>query len=165
MLPTTRIKRFGTLSGTQTDYPSELQSVETQFKAKQVELVEGESQNIMPLEKLNWLMSAAAVGQLARIRKGVEDQVCEGWVQNFNLIVNDAEPSQEIEVDRPAQSLFIVNDGLGQILVEINERFTTQTTLNRTETLRLDFKGHKLRRFFVQCPLGQAATGRAIAKG
>ena len=151
------------------DYQSELQSLVTQSKDKQVEVIDGESQNIMPLEKLNWLMSAAAVGQLVKIRKSIEDEISDGWTQNFALVVTDV--SQEIKIDWPAQSIFIVNDGLplplvgGQMLVEINARGTTQTPLNPTETLRLDFKGHKLKKFFVQCPPAQTTTGRAMAKG
>ncbi len=123
---------------------------------------------------MQFLMLAAQTSQLTKIRKTldrvgeyIDDQTSEGWTQNFdNIPVTDAEPSQEIRIDFPAQSISITNDGPAALIwVEINKRFHTSRTLNPRETLNLDFGTHKLERFFVQCPPGLVATFRATAKG
>ncbi len=122
---------------------------------------------------MQFLMLAAQTSQLTKIRKTldrvgeyIDDQTSEGWIQNFdNIPVTDAEPSQEIRLDFPAQSISITNDGPALIWVEINKRFHTRRTLLIRETLNLDFQTHKLERFFVQCPPTLTATFRGTAKG
>lgn len=125
---------------------------------------------------MQFLMLAAQASQLTKIRKALDhvkeyfdDRTSEGWVQNFdNIPVTGAEPSQEIRLDFPAQSISITNDapvGGPVVWVEINNRFHTRRTLNPLEVLNINFETHKLERFFVQCPPGLTANIRATARG
>ncbi len=103
---------------------------------------------------------------LTKIRKYNEDRTSQGWVQDFdNIPVTGAQPSQQLRLDFPAQSISITNDGPALVWVEINVRFNSRRTLNARETINIDFETHKLEQFFVQCPTGLTATIRATAKG
>ncbi len=113
----------------------------------------------------SFVYQAVAASNLARIRKLKEDETSQGWVENFDVAVTPASPSQEVALTLPAQSISITNDGPALVWVEINKRFYTRRTLNLGETLNINFGAHKLERFFVQCPPGLTATIRATARG
>jgi hypothetical protein len=116
---------------------------------------------------MQYLLQASMTARINKMAKIAEDEHSEGWVQNFGpLLVDDTEPSREVLIDYPAQSLFLINTGPAIVYVGINHRYHTSTPVNPGQPYSLEFKGHKLERFFVQCPLGQTATlSPCVAKG
>ena len=137
---------------------------------KQIEVVGGQdisgNPNIINSPVMQFVMLASIASQAVKIRKYFDDRESRGWVQNFNNIpVTAAVPSLKVDVDRPAQSISLTNDGPGIVWVEWNRRHSTPTILNPRETCNINFETHKLGKFFLQCPPGVVSTIRAVAKG
>lgn len=120
------------------------------------------SEDADDLAVMQYIAQAAAAAQLVRIRKYFDDRTSEGFVQSWNLTVTPV--VQEIVLDYPAQSFYIINDWGSPIFVEINRRHKTASQLNITEDMPLNFETHKLKRFYVYCSPGGAARARAYAK-
>ena len=108
-----------------------------------------------------YLMQASAAANLAKIRKYYEDRTSQGETQNFPLAVTPA--PQLVECAHASQSLFVVNDGPGQIFVAINDVSRTPTPLLVGESLSIDFETHIIQRFFVWSAAGTVAAARAVA--
>ena len=127
----------------------------------QPEIIEN-GKNVMRPEIMNFLMTATLASQAVRIRKYFDDRTSEGYTQNFALNVTPV--PQEVIPDHIAQTLFIINDGAGQIFVTINGRGRTPTPLLITETMFFDFETHKLENFYVWSAAGTVATARALVR-
>lgn len=132
------------------------------FNPSQVQVVEN-GQNVMRPDVMQFLMTAAIASQAVKVRKYFDDRTSEGWTQNFILAVTPV--VQRVELERPAQSFYIINDGPGQIFVSINYAGRTGTPLLIGEDLPLDFETHKLRRFYVWSAPAVVAAARAAVKG
>lgn len=131
------------------------------FNPSEVEVVEN-GKNVMRPDVMNFLMLASIASQAVQIRKYFDDRTSEGLVQNWPLVITPV--VQEVICDYPAQSFYIINDGASPIFIEINTRHKTASQLLNGEDMFLDFERHKLRRFYVYCGPGGAATARALAK-
>lgn len=107
-----------------------------------------------------YLMQASAAANLAKIRKYCEDRTSKGETQNFALAVTQA--PQLVECAQASQSLYLINDGPGQIFVAINAASRTPTPLVMGEALSVDFETHIIQRFFVWSAAGTVATARAV---
>jgi hypothetical protein len=109
-----------------------------------------------------YLMAAAQTAHLARIRRYYDDRTSIGEVQNWQLRVTP-EP-QEIICAFPSQSIYIVNDGPGEIFVAINALGRTTTHLYVHDQMLDNFETHKLHCFYVWSAPGTVATARAKVK-
>jgi hypothetical protein len=109
-----------------------------------------------------WLMQAAAVSHLAKIRRTLEDFTSVGEPQNINL--NITPTVQEIILAHPSQSIWLVNDGPGDIYVAENSFGIVPQLLHIRDEMWDDFKGHKLFRFYIWSAPGTIATARAKVK-
>jgi len=118
--------------------------------------------NKMRPDIMQFLMTAAMASHMGKIRKYFDDRTSEGWVENYQfvagLVVTKITPSS------PGQRLFIINDGVNPIFVEVNKRFATPTQLNATENITFDFETHKINDFWVYTIAGPSAV-RALIRG
>jgi hypothetical protein len=111
------------------------------------------------------IMAMAQAGQLARIRKNMEDRTSTGWVQSFQKVITDAPPMDGWWLDKPAQSVSITNDGPNPLLVGFNDNINP-AVVNVTDVLVVDFKAHRLNRLYLQCQMTGGTTNvRFILKG
>jgi hypothetical protein len=111
------------------------------------------------------IMAMAQAGQLARIRKNLEDRTSEGWTQSFVQNITDTQiPSEGFKFDRLAQSISLHNDGPATVFVAINH-YENPSPVLFTEMFNVNFEAHKLERIFLKCPPGLAAAVRFTIKG
>jgi len=110
---------------------------------------------------MTFLMTASIAANTAKLRRYQEDRRSKGETQNFPLTINPT--PQEVRCPYPAQSLYLVNDGPGQIFVAINALVGDPTPLLINEALSVDFETHELERFYVWSAAGTVATARAVA--
>jgi hypothetical protein len=111
---------------------------------------------------MSFLMLASIASQAVKIRRYVEDRTSIGREQNFELNITPA--VQEIILAYPSQSLYIKNDGPGQIYVEINLPGYGATRLLANDKKEVNFETHKLKQFNVWSAPGTIASARAVVK-
>lgn len=111
---------------------------------------------------MSFLVQAAAAAHLSKIRKYVEDRTSVGEEQNWELNITD-EP-KEIVCSHPSQSLYVINDGPGDIFVAINALGRTATHLYPHDQMTDNFETHKLQRFYIWSASGTVARARAKVK-
>ena len=114
-------------------------------------------------EFMTYLMTASIAANTAKIRRLQEDKTSLGRTQNWELNVTPAR--QALTCIRPAQSLYVVNDGPGTIFVKENtpgRGDATRVLVN--EEMTTNFEAHKLERFYVWSAAGTIATARAKIK-
>lgn len=109
-----------------------------------------------------FLMQASIAANTAKIRKYHEDRTSVGGVQNFDLNITPA--VQEIRCNHPSQSIYIINDGPGDIFFVENDPSSDPAHLFDTDELWNDFETHKLLCFYVWSAAGTIATARAKVK-
>jgi hypothetical protein len=110
---------------------------------------------------MSFLMLASIAANTAKNRRYNEDKRSKGKTQNFPLNITPL-PAQEVPCPSPAQSLYLINDGPGQIFVAINDLAGDPTPLLATEALNAEFETHELQRFYVWSAPGTVATARAV---
>lgn len=103
--------------------------------------------------------------EVVRLRQVLQDNQSEGWTDFYPLSVTDAVPSQETVLDRAAQSISLINDGPGEVLLSLNERQATPAVIKAGEPFSANFAGHKLLRFYIKCPPTQSSACRVAVKG
>jgi hypothetical protein len=109
-----------------------------------------------------YLMAAAQTSHLARIRRHLEDTASIGEVQNWVLAITP--DPQLVQCAHPSQSIWLVNDGPGDIFVTENALGRVPTQLHTRDEMWDDFKVHRLYRFYVWSAPGTVATARAKVK-
>ncbi len=112
---------------------------------------------------MQYLVSAAQLSRLNKIAKLMEDEMSAGWTQNIDITVTEIE--RELRPFTPAQSMFLVNDGPSNIIIAINTTLATPNIKFPSESLSIDFKGHKLEKIYVKCLPGQTSVIRTLLKG
>ncbi len=112
---------------------------------------------------MQYLVSAAQLSRLNKISKLLQDEMSEGWTQNIDITVTEIE--RELKPFTPAQSMFLVNDGPSNIIITINMTLATPNVKYPSESLSVDFKGHKLEKVYVKCLPGQTSAIRTLFKG
>ena len=110
---------------------------------------------------MSFLMLSSIAVNTIKMRKYFEDRVSEGQTQSFNLTVTPV--CEEYSCIQPSQSIYIVNDGPGQIFVGINSN-KTATPLFMHDEMTIDFQTHKLLYFYVWSAPGTVASARATVK-
>ena len=111
---------------------------------------------------MSFLMLASIAANTAKNRRYNEDRTSIGRTTNFPL--NITPTRQEIVCPYPAQSLYIINDGPGQIFVIENALGGDPTPLFVHDEMWNNFETHKLYRFYVWSAPGTIATARAKVK-
>jgi hypothetical protein len=111
---------------------------------------------------MGYLMQASTAANTAKIRKYFDDRTSIGEVQNFALDITDQ--PQEVQCANHSQSIYVVNDGPGDIFVTINSLGRTPTHLLVHDEMSDNFETHKLYRFYVWSAQGTVATARAKVK-
>jgi hypothetical protein len=109
-----------------------------------------------------FLMQASATAQLVRIRKHFDDRTSIGREQNFELNITPVR--QEVFCTYPSQSFYIINDGPGQIFVELNAPGYSPSRLLVGEDKFVNFETHLLKQFNVWSAPGTIAAARAVVK-
>jgi len=112
---------------------------------------------------MSFLMQASIAANTAKIRKYFEDRTSSGRTQNFPRL-NITPTPQEVQCIHPSQSIYVVNDGPGQIFVSINALETDATPLFMHDEMSDNFETHKLYRFYIWSTPGTVATARAKVK-
>lgn len=108
-----------------------------------------------------FLMQASIAANTAKIRRYYEDRTSIGEVQNFLLNVT---PTPEEIKCTPSQSIYVVNDGPGDIFVTLNALGRTPTHLFMHEEMSDNFETHKLYCFYFWSAPGTVAIARAKVK-
>lgn len=109
-----------------------------------------------------YLMAAAQTAHLARIRRHFEDTESIGEEQNFALTITP--DPQLVQCAHVSQSIWLINDGPGDIFVTVNALGRVPTQLHTRDEMWADFKVHRLRLFYVWSAPGTVATARAKVK-
>jgi len=110
---------------------------------------------------MTYLMTASIAANTAKIRRYYEGRTSKGKTQNYPLTITPT--SLEVRCPYPSQSLYLINDGPGQIFVAINDLAGDPTPLLVNEAMSVDFETHELQRFYVWSAPGTVATARAVA--
>lgn len=110
---------------------------------------------------MSYLMEASIAANTVRLRKLEEDRQSQGEIQPITL--NVTETIEEIPV-HPSQSLYLENNGPGQIFVTINSPNRTPTPVPATRAVYFPFDNHIINSFCVWTAPGTTATGIAILK-
>lgn len=110
---------------------------------------------------MSFLMLASIAANTAKTRKLEEDRRSEGEIQPIILRVTST--IQEIPV-HPSQSLYLENNGPGQVYVTTNSRNRVPTPVPATRQVYFPFENHAIRSFCVWTDPGTVATAIAILK-
>lgn len=114
-------------------------------------------------EFMSFLMQASAAANLAKIRKFYDDRRSIGRAPS--LPINNITPtSQEIRCPYPCQSLYLLNNGPGQIFVNVNSPGETPTPIIAGRAAYFPFETHVIECFYVWSAPGTVATATAILK-
>lgn len=111
---------------------------------------------------MTFLMTASIAANTAKIRRYNEDRTSKGKV--LTLPLNLTPTSEEVRYPYPAQSLYIENNGPGQIFVAINSMDGTATPIPATRAAYFPFETHVIERFYVWSAPGTVATATALLK-
>ncbi len=111
---------------------------------------------------LQFLMQAAANANLVKIRKLAEDQESEGIVAGYDITAT--ETVFELTLDRPSQSVTLINTSAPPVTVWINYRGIAPRVVRQNVPLAIDFGSHKLRKIFLQCAPGATALVEIVIK-
>lgn len=111
---------------------------------------------------MTYLMTASIASNTVKIRRYHEDRTSKGKVQNFALSITPV--VQELRCNHPSQSIYIINDGPGDIFFVENDPSVDPAQLHATDELWNDFETHRLLCFYVWSAAGTIATARAKVK-
>jgi hypothetical protein len=109
-----------------------------------------------------FVVQLSEAANIAKIRKYYDDRRSVGRAPSFPL---DITPTQlEIPCSYPSQSLYIYNNGPGQIFVCVNSPGDTPTPIIASRAAYFPFETHVIERFYVWSAPGTVATATAILK-
>lgn len=111
---------------------------------------------------MSFLMQASIAANTAKIRKYYDDRKSIGRILNLPLSIT--QNSEEIRCLHPCQSLYVENDGPGQIFVAINSPEERATPIPATRKAYFPYETHVIERFYVWSAAGTVATAIAIGK-
>lgn len=111
---------------------------------------------------MTYLMTASIAANTVKIRRLQEDRTSKGRASYFPLDITQT--LEEIPCPYPLQSLYIENNGPGQIFVFINALGGTAIPIPANREVYIPFETHVIERFYVRSTPGTVATGRAIGK-
>jgi len=111
---------------------------------------------------MSFLMQASIAANTAKIRKYYDDRKSKGRILNFPLSIT--QNAEEIRCPYPCQTLYVENNGPGQIFIAINSPEERPTPIPATREAYFPFENHVIERFFVWSDPGTVATATAIGK-
>ena len=109
-----------------------------------------------------FLMQASIAANTVKIRKYYDDRKSKGRILNLPLSIT--QNIEEIRCPYPCQTLYVENNGPGQIFVAINTPEERATPIPATREAYFPFETHVIERFYVWSAPGTVATATAIAK-
>lgn len=109
-----------------------------------------------------FLMQASIAANTAKIRKHYDDRTSKGRI--LNLPLNITQNVEDTRCPYPCQTLYVENDGPGQIFVAVNSLEGRATPIPATRKVYFPFETHVIERFFVWSAPGTVATATAILK-
>jgi hypothetical protein len=110
-----------------------------------------------------FLMQASIAANTVKIRKYYEDRKSIGRTPSFSIGVTPL-PSQEVTCPQPCQSLYVENNGPGQIFVCVNTTSDASTPILPRRAVYFPFETHVIERFYVWSAAGTVATATVILK-
>jgi hypothetical protein len=111
---------------------------------------------------MGFLMQASMAANMAQIKKYYDDRSSVGGVQNWELQLRPT--PLEVTCHRPCQSIYVVNDGPGDIYVVENSLERTPARLHIHDEMFNNFELHKLLCFYIWSATGTEATARIKVK-
>ena len=108
------------------------------------------------------LFQASIAANTAKIRKHFDDRTSKGRI--LNLPLNITQNSEDIRLPYPCQTLYVENDGPGQIFVAVNSLEGRATPIPADRDAYFPFETHVIERFYVWSAAGTVATATAILK-
>lgn len=109
-----------------------------------------------------FLMQASIAANTIKIRKHHDDRTSKGRTPYFPL--NITQNPEEIRCPHPLQSLYLENNGPGQIFVSINSPEETPIPVPANRKVYIPFETHVIECFFVRSAPGTVATATGIGK-
>jgi len=110
---------------------------------------------------MTFLMTASIAANTAKMRRYEEDRRSKGKILTFPLSLT--QNPQEIRCPYPCQSLYLENNGPGQIFVAINS-LEDATPVAAAREVYFPFETHVIECFYVWSAAGTVATATALAK-
>lgn len=110
---------------------------------------------------MGFLVQASAAKSLLDIKKHIEDRTSQG--KKFTFLLSITPNTQEIRCPSLCQTLYIENNGPGQIFVAINS-LGDITPIAAGREAYFPYETHVIESFFVWSAGGTVATATAIAK-
>jgi len=111
---------------------------------------------------MSYLMLASMAANTAKTRKHFDDRTSKGRI--LYLPLNITQNSEEIRCPHPCQTLYVENNGPGQIFVAVNSMEGRATPVPATREVYFPFETHVIECFFVWSAAGTVATATAILK-
>jgi hypothetical protein len=111
---------------------------------------------------MSFLMQASIAANQAKVRQYCDDKRSHGRAPSIPLSITSI--SQEIECPEAAQSLYVFNNGPGQIFVAVNVETDPPIPIIPGVAAYLPFETHVIERFYVWSATGTTATATAIFK-
>jgi hypothetical protein len=113
-------------------------------------------------EFMRFLMEASQAANIAKIRKYYDDRKSVGRAPSIPLNVTPT--VQEIRCPYVSQSLYLDNNGPGQIFVCVNVLGDSPTPIVAGRAAYFPFETHVIEYFYVWSAIGAMATATAILK-
>ena len=108
------------------------------------------------------LYQASIAANTAKIRKYYDDRKSVGRILNLPLSIT---PNfEDIRCPYPCQTLYVENNGPGQIFIAVNSMEGRATPIPRDRDAYFPFETHVIERFYVWSAAGTVATAIAILK-
>lgn len=111
---------------------------------------------------MGFLMLASMNANLTKIRRLQEDQESSGEVIGYDVAVTDQ--VSETKLSWPAQSISLLNTSANPVKAWVNHQGHPPRTMRQNTPLHINFGGHKLKSFYLQCGAGLTATVEVAVK-
>jgi len=121
-----------------------------------IQVVDSEGKEIVRPDVISFIYQAVSAAQLVKLRKIEEDERAEGILESWSVSVTDRRA--EFFPQKPLKSVDVYNLGEGNVVVSVNEyQQADRAPLRKDDSLKVDAKGHTIRRLYFICPSGQTA--------
>ena len=128
-------------------------------------LIDGHKVAAGSAETLSDIYQLINMANIAKIRKAAEDEVSDGWVENWDPVISSSNSPFEIKPTKAGQSLSLINDGPDTVQVELNIRDFSSREVTAGQSYNVNFKGHRLHKLYLSDEGSSTATVRIAIKG
>jgi hypothetical protein len=109
-----------------------------------------------------FLMQASIAANTASMKKYYDDRKSKGRILYLPLDITQNRQGNKLPY--PCQTLYIENNGPGQIFIAINSPEGRATPVPATRQAYFPFETHVIERFYIWSAAGTVATATAIGK-